>query len=569
MAMIFSLFIAFIVTPWASKRLIGNKPIKHEEHHDGPLSRLFKRVMGWIIERPRNSIIVGTVVMVLLLASFSLVGTKHVKVKMLPFDNKSEFQVLIDTAPGTTLKETEKLAREISAKLYTYKEVSNIQAYVGTAAPFNFSGMVKHSFMRSSSFKADLQVNLLSKHERSIQSHPLVTQIRDEMMKEFGDRKGVKIKFLEIPPGPPVLSTLLGEVYHPDAQTEKEATLKLAQIYKETAGVVETDTIYDPSQVRTLYNFEREKGMVHGVPQKFASATVLMAMGDLNLFPIHMDNEEEAVFIRLTLDERVKQSDEKLLSLLVPSMEGDKIPLNKLIKIQKEESGTAIYHKDLKKVSYVMAEVAGAEESPFYAIQNMSGKLKDFEVTYTSVPSVITKPVLKWDGEMDITIEVFRDMGIAFLIAIVFILIIVIGWYNSFVLPLIIIVPIPLTLIGIIPGHWMVGAFFTATSMIGFIAGAGITVRNSIILVDFIEMKRAEGLSAKDAVIESTIVRFRPILLTALAVLVAGVVILFDPIFQGLAISLMAGSIISALLSIPLVPVLYYWLRKDKNAIAR
>lgn len=569
MAMIFSLFIAFIVTPWASKRLIGKNVKVHEEHHDGFFSKMFRKIMSWIVERPRNSIMVGVVVFIMLLGSMSLVGTKHVKVKMLPFDNKSEFQVLIDMPPGSTLKDTEKLAREMSTKLYSYKEVKDIQAYVGTAAPFNFSGMVKHTFMRANSYRADLQVNLLSKHERDIQSHPLVTQIREEIMKEFGSRPGLEIRFLEIPPGPPVMSTLLGEIYHPDAKTEEEATKKLAEIYRSINGVVETDTTYDQPQSKVFYDFDRERGMVHGVPQKYAAATMLMGLGDLNLFPLHIDNEEESVFMRLTLSDNVKKSDAALLSLLVPSMEGDKLPLSKVFKVEKRESENPIYHKDLKKVSYVMAEVAGAEESPFYAIQKMSDKLTDYEVTYTHVPHSITKPVLKWDGEMDITIEVFRDMGIAFLIAVIFILIIVIGWYNSFILPLIIIVPIPLTLIGIIPGHWMVGAFFTATSMIGFIAGAGITVRNSIILVDFIEMKRAEGLSAKDAVIESTIVRFRPILLTALAVLVAGVVILFDPIFQGLAISLMAGSIISALLSIPLVPVLYYWLRKDKQTVQR
>jgi len=569
MAMIFSLFIAFIVTPWSSKKLVGKNIKVHEEHHDGFFSSLFRRVMSWMVAKPKNSIMVGVGVVVLLLMSVSLIGIKQVKVKMLPFDNKSEFQVFIDMPPGATLNETEDFAKKISNKLFTYKEVKDTQVYVGTAAPFNFSGMVKHSFMRQNSYRADIQVNLLPKHDRDVQSHPLVTQIRKDIMQEFGAIPGIKIKFLEIPPGPPVLSTLLGEVYHPDAKAEEVATQKLASVYRETKGVVETDTTYEPPQSKVYYNFQRERGMLHGIPQKYATATVLMALGDLNLFPIHIENEEESVFMRMSLDDSVKKSDEKLFSLLVPSLEGDKIPLDKVFDAEKRVSENPIYHKDLKKVSYVMAEVAGEEESPFYAIQNMDGRLNDFEITYSKVPDIITKPVLKWDGEMDITIEVFKDMGFAFLIAVIFIIIIVIGWYNSFILPLIIIVPIPLTLIGIIPGHWMVGAFFTATSMIGFIAGAGITVRNSIILVDFIEMKRADGLSAKDAVIESTIVRFRPILLTALAVLVAGAVILFDPIFQGLAISLMAGSIISALLSIPLVPVLYYWLRKDMPLVER
>ncbi|MBF0298272.1 MAG: efflux RND transporter permease subunit [Oligoflexia bacterium] len=578
LAMIFSLFIAFIISPWAGKRII--KEGAHLNHnHDSSssnkggilsrlLSRLLRSVMTWTISKKSNSIIVAVIVILMLSGSISLVVTKLVKVKMLPFDNKSEFQILVDLPPGTNLNQTKEFMKEMSGTLYNYPEVKNVQTYIGTAAPFNFSGMVKHSFMRSSSYKADIQVNLTDKHLRKIQSHELVNKIRSDLAKKYESLKDVKIKLLEIPPGPPVMSTLLAEIYHSDKGEQQKATADLAQIYKNTDGVVETDTSIEPTQKKILYDFNRSKGMLHGVPQNYATSTVLMALADLNLFQMHIANEEEPVFMRMDLRDQTKSSDEKILGLLVPSVEGDKVPLKKLMDIKKVSTETPIYHKNLKTVSYVMAEVAGIEESPFYAILKMQDQLKGkFNVTYANpnnVPNDSELPILKWDGEMDITLEVFRDLGIAFFIAIILIMILVIGWYNSFTLPFVIILPIPLTLIGILPGHYFMNSFFTATSMIGFIAGAGITVRNSIILVDFIEMKRQAGSSCMDAVIDSTIVRFRPIILTAMAVLVAGFVIIFDPIFQGLAISLMSGAIVSAILSIPLVPILYYWVTKNK-----
>ncbi|MBF0206434.1 MAG: efflux RND transporter permease subunit [Oligoflexia bacterium] len=588
LAMLFSLFIAFIISPWAGKRIIkeSSRGGHHNDHDDtdgtteisdasstrkdGIFARTLRGAMSWTISKKINSIIVAIVVILMLSASFSLVTSKLVKVKMLPFDNKSEFQILVDLHPGTNLDQTKAFMREMIGMLYNYPEVKNVQTYIGTAAPYNFSGMVKHSFMRSSSYRADIQVNLLDKNLRKIQSHELVNKVRSDLNKKYSSLKDVKIKLLEIPPGPPVLSTLLAEIYYPDKELQKKATIDLAEIYRNTGGVVETDTTIEVPQKKILYDFNRSKGMVHGVPQSYATSTVLMALADLNIFQMHLANEEEPVFMRMSLRDQIKSSDEKILSLTVPSVDGDKVPLKKVMDIQNTSTISPIYHKNLKTVSYVMAEVAGEEESPFYAILKMQDKLPaKFNVTYTDIPSTSKLPTLKWDGEMDITLEVFRDLGVAFCIALILIMILVIGWYNSFTLPLIIILPIPLTLIGILPGHYLMNSFFTATSMIGFIAGAGITVRNSIILVDFIEMKRSDGSSCMDAVIDSTIIRFRPILLTAMAVLVAGFVIIFDPIFQGLAISLMAGSIVSALLSIPLVPVLYYWIAKNKTFVVR
>ncbi len=576
LAMLFSLLIAFIVTPWAAKRLIKISSKDEAAHsHDvvddkSYIARFFRAFIGGMINKKKNSLIVFASTLVLFMGSIYLVLDKKVKVKMLPFDNKSEFQVLVDFVPGTTLEETKNKMKEMVEFLYHYSDVKNIQTYIGTAAPFNFSGMVKHTFMRQGAFRADLQVNLLDKHDRKMQGHEFVKMVRIDLNKKFGEQvnPGIKIKLLEIPPGPPVMSTLLGEVYHSDENVQRETTKVIENIYKQGSGIVEVDTSYETPQQKMSYTFDREAGAVHGIPQLFATSTLAMALGNFDIYQLHTGTKDEPVFIKMMLPNDYKKSDEKLMSMLVPSMEGDKIPLKQIMKSSVETSQNPIMHKDLKRVSYVMAEVAGEEESPVYAIFGIEDKIKEqkIDVVYTDkFDESHERPILKWDGEMDITLEVFKDLGIAFFIAVILIMILVIGQYNSFITPLIIVLPIPITLIGIIPGHLIMNSFFTATSMIGFIAGAGITVRNSIILVDFINQRITEGSDLKNAVIESTIVRFRPILLTALAVVVAALVILFDPIFQGLAISLMFGAIISSLLSIPLVPVLYYWFNYNKH----
>jgi len=566
MAMLFSLVIAFIVTPWAAKRLIKFDHSSHQKKVS-LLDRILTSFMSWAIKRKQNTAIIFVAVFSLLLLSIGLIITKQVKVKMLPFDNKSEMQVLIDLPAGSTLEETKKVSIDLTNFLLKYKEVKNIQSYMGTAAPFNFSGMVKHTFLRRQSFRADLQINLFNKDERKIQSHDLVRLMREDVTKNFPLADNIKIKFLEIPPGPPVLSTVLAEIYSPNKVIEEETLLKIKEIFKKTEGVVEIDTSYDDLQPKNSYVFNREQGKVLGVPEGWANATLWMAMGDINIFSLHRDTEEETVFMRMDFPQDVKRSDDQLLSLLVPSLEGDKISLKHLIDVKQEKTSNSIYHKDLQRVAYVMSELSGSEESPIYGIWKINKELEKASIPFSySSPdrhSYSKGPMLKWDGEMEITLEVFKDLGISFVIAIILIMVLIIAWYDSFLIPVIIVLPIPLTLIGIIPGHLIFNSFFTATSMIGFIAGAGITVRNSIILVDFIEESRREGVNCADAAINSTIVRFRPILLTALAVIVAAFVILFDPIFQGLAISLMTGALVSSFLSIPLVPILYYWFKRS------
>jgi len=563
-AMVFSMLIAFIISPWAAKRLIKEDLYKHDETKTNFVIEFLKKNISWMIERKKNTIIAMSVVGFVLLASISLIFFKAVKVKMLPFDNKSEFQILVDMEPGTNIEETKIFAENIVKRLNNHKEIKNVQVYIGTAAPFSFSGMVKHTFLRKGSYIADIQVNLLDKNDRKIQSHEFVSNIRREIQKEFGNTKGLKLKFLEVPPGPPVMSTMLAEVYHPNEEQQYKYLKQVEAVYKSTDSIVDLDTSIPPKQKEIFYNFDRKKGAIYGIPESYATNTMMMALGKLDMFSVDKSQEEEPVFMRMSLSEEDKKSDKAIMSLLVPSVEGDKLPIKDVMNIEERTTRDPVLHKDLQRVMYVMAEVSGKEESPIYAIEKMEDKLKDFKILYSAQPSIVDRPILKWDGEMDITVEVFRDLGIAFFIAIVLIMILVIGWYNSFVIPLIIMLPIPLSLIGIIPGHIIFNAFFTATSMIGFIAMAGITVRNSILLVDFIEQKRFYGADCKSAVIEAAVVRFRPILLTALAIIVAAVVILFDPIFQGLAISLMMGSIAAALLSIPTVPVLYYWFRRNQ-----
>ncbi len=579
-AMIFSMFIAFIVSPWAANRFISDKDIeKHnvenekKSNKDNFITKYLRIFMNWMLIDKKNTYKTITAVGLVLLLSLLMIGFKAVKVKMLPFDNKSEFQVLIDMPPGTTIDETKDFTASLVKLLYKQKEVKDVQLYIGTAAPFSFSGMVKHTFLRKASYMADIQVNLLDKNKRSIQSHELVNKVREDLNKFVeSDAKysenlksgRLKLKFLEIPPGPPVLSTTLAEVYHPDEKTQYELLKKVEDVYKSTDGVVDVETTLTPKQEKLFYSFDRARGSTYGIPESYATNTVMMALGNLDMFSMKMPAEEEPVFMRMSLAESDKKNDSNIMSLLVPSLEGDKIPLSSIMKVQNQKTENPILHKDLQRVMYVMSELSGKEESPIYAIKKMEKKLKDFKILYAASPSIIDGPILKWDGEMDITVEVFRDLGIAFAISIVLILALLIGWYNSFITPFIIMIPVPLSLIGIVFGHWVMGAFFTATSMIGFIAMAGITVRNSILLVDFIEQKRFSGVECKEAVVEAAVVRFRPILLTAMAVIVAAVVILFDPIFQGLAISLMMGSIAAAMLSIPLVPILYYWIRREK-----
>lgn len=568
-AMLLSLLIAFIISPWLSYIVL--KGTKHDDRGEkenkilGKLNRVYEKNLRGLLENEKKRTLFLGLVMLLLGAAFILVPLKLVTMKMLPFDNKSELQVIIDMPEGTTLEKSAALSKEIGEHLKTVPEVTNYQVYAGTAAPFNFNGLVRHYFMRSGSNVADIQVNFVPKDKRKAQSHEIAKRLRPEI-KKIGDKYNARIKVVEIPPGPPVLSTLVAEVYGPDSNRQVDIAKQIKGIFENTKGVVDVDWYVEDDQKKLLFDVDKEKAAYNGIDTEKVAQTLHMVLNGASAGLAHIEKDKEPVELHLRTPISQRASINDLMEVTVPSQSGIQIPLAELIKVREGIEDKTIYRKNLKRVVYVTGEVAGTEESPVYAILNMKEKIKRLKLPegyelkqYSAVqPWLEDRYSMKWDGEWHITYEVFRDLGIAFAAVMILIYVMVVGWFKSFMIPLVIMAPIPLSLVGILPGHAIMGAFFTATSMIGFIAGAGIVVRNSIILVDFIELKLSEGVPLKEAVVQAGIIRFRPMLLTAAAVVVGSSVILFDPIFQGMAISLMAGEVAATLLSRTMVPVLYY-----------
>jgi multidrug efflux pump subunit AcrB len=565
-AMLFSMAVAFVITPWAALHLLGRGRGEEQEEKEGKATRLYREIMGHLIHdrKWRGVFLIG--VCLLLLASAALVYTKLVTVKMLPFDNKSEFQVVIDMPEGTPLEQTAKVSRAIGEHVGKTAEVTDYQLYIGTAAPFNFNGLVRHYYLRRGANVADVQVNLLPKGERSRQSHEIAKSVRPGIQ-AIAARFGARIKVAEVPPGPPVLQTLVAEIYGPDYGGQIQLAEKIRKLFETTPGVVDTDWYVEAGQKKIRFVVDREKAAYNGISAEQVTSSLKTALEGSEAGLAHMSREKEDVqiFLQLPRAQRSDIVDLQNLKLVGPS--GHSVPLGELTRAIATEQGPNIYRKNLQRVVYVTGDVAGREESPIYAILRIDDELPDV-VTPSGrkgVPTLMTHQpfstadyAMKWDGEWQVTYEVFRDLGLAFGAVLILIYILVVAWFQSFKTPLTIMAPIPLSLVGILPAHWLLGAFFTATSMIGFIAGAGIVVRNSIILIDFVELRRKEGMALADAVIDAGAVRFRPMLLTASAVVVGSAVILFDPIFQGLAISLMAGEVASLLLSRMTVPILYY-----------
>ncbi len=580
-AMIFSALVAFIVVPWTTLRVFANPTQAAHDHGEDALSRLYRRFMYPLIHYPRRGTAFMTAtVLALVVMVVGLAGFRLVILKMLPYDNKSEVQVVLNMPEGTTLEQTARVTREMGQYLATVPEVIHYQSYVGTASPYNFNGLVRHYFLRSGPNIADLQVNFLPKGDRHRQSHEIAKAIRPQL-KAIADQYGARIQVAEIPPGPPVLQTLVTEIYGPDYNGQIELAKKLRQTYQQSPGVVDVDWYVEAPQTDYRLIVDREKAALNGISPTQISEALQMALSGQTVGLLHDENAREDVGINLRFTQASRTSLDDLKSIKLKGASGNLVPLSALVNPESAIADYSIYHKNLQPVVYVMGDVSGKVESAVYAMLNLQPQIDKLvpangttvETYLTEQPPTTETYAIKWDGEWQVTYEVFRDLGIAFAVVLVLIYALVVGWFQSFITPLVIMVAIPFSLIGIMPAHWLMGSFFTATSMIGFIAGAGIVVRNSIILVDFIELRLKEGMPLEEAVIDAGAVRFRPMLLTAAAVIVGSAIILSDPIFQGLAISLMAGEVASLLLSRSAVPILYYkvWRHrkgKQKNANA-
>ncbi|MCX8027360.1 MAG: efflux RND transporter permease subunit [Thermodesulfovibrionales bacterium] len=574
-AMLFSLLVAFIVSPWLSYIVLKNVKghASDEQEEGGFMKKVYTKTLGPLIESRFKRLLAIGVVGLLLLITITMIPLKLVKVKMLPFDNKSELQVIIDMPEGRTLEETAQLTRELGDFLKTVPEVSDYQMYVGTAGPFNFNGLVRHYFLRSGSNVADIQVNLVAKGERKEQSHDIAKRIRPPLQ-QIGLKYGANIKIAEIPPGPPVLSTLVAEIYGPELNRQIEIAREIKKVFTQTDGVVDVDWYVEDDQRKLQFVIDRQKVGLHKIDVANITNTLRTIIAGMPVGLVHFEDEKEPVEILLRAPIDQRSYIETIKSLTLTSQDGTRVPLRELVSIRQGIEEKTIYRKNLKRVVYVIGDVAGVEESPVYAILKMKSAIQDLKLKegyelkqYNAIqPWLEDRYAMKWDGEWHITIEVFRDLGVAFAAVLVIIYILVVAWFRSFITPIVIMAPIPLTLVGILPGHWVFDAFFTATSMIGFIALSGIIVRNSILLVDFVEMQWRQTNDLKDAIIMAGAVRFRPIVLTAAAVVVGSFVMLFDPIFQGLAISMMFGAVAATLLTLIAVPLLYYEFFRNKES---
>ncbi len=584
-AMVFSLLVALTISPWLAIRLLkpkqhwredidgdgtlGGEGVEEYNLHETPIYKTYNKLVRPLVETPAKGIIALAVVFLLTIASTFLFVTRTVQVKMLPFDNKSEFQVIVDTPEGTTLETTTQLAREIGDYLSTQPEVTDYQIYSGTAAPVNFSGLVRHYMMRQGPNVADIQVNLVDKEKRADQSHALAKRVRIPI-KELADRYGASVKVVEVPPGPPVMSTMVAEVYGPTFEGRIEAARKIKEVFENTPGVVDIDWFVEDDQTRYKFVVDTDRAAVRGVSTQQVSMTLGVALNGHNGGLMHSDSSAEPVPINVRLPIADRSSTESLRDLYIYSQNGSLIPLSDVVSVEETVNHKSRHRRNLKSVIYVTADVAGELESPVYAIMDMKKEIAKLvmpdgtEIKQLSTVQPLTEEeyAMKWDGEWHITYEVFRDLGISFAIVLVIIYLLIVGMFQNFTVPLLMMIPIPLTLLGIIPGHLMFGAFFTATSMIGVIALAGIMVRNSVLLIDFIESRLKDGLELKEAVIEAGAVRFLPIALTAGTVITGSFVMVFDPIFEGLAISLMMGSLLSTVLTVVVIPLSYYLYKK-------
>ena len=579
-AMMLSLVVALTLTPYLGYIFLREKDKRSDKHNeekphrleDSKIYKVYHAFINPLLETRWKRWTFMASVVVVLLASMALFYTKTVAVKMLPFDNKNEFQVVIDMPEGTPLEKTQAVALDISQYVSTQSLVENYQLYIGTSAPISFNGLVRHYDLRRGNNVADIQVNLVDKGKRKKQSHEIAKDMRGPIQ-QIARKYNANAKLVEVPPGPPVLSTLVAEIYGPDYQEQIKIADQVRTMMENTADVVDTDWMVEADQPEYRIEIDKEKAMQLGVAAAQVTATFNAALSGMIAGHIYQPASYNKTAINLQLSDADKSSMDEVLNLKVIGMQGNAVPLKDIVTIEKQVRQKSIYRKNQKEVVYVVADMAGRLESPSYAIASISDSLNKIKLPagytiseeYTQQPELEDNFSLKWDGEWQITYEVFRDLGIAFLVVIIIIYILIVGWFQNFTVPLVMLAAIPLSLVGIVLGHWMMGAYFTATSMIGFIALAGVMVRNSILLIDFINIRLKENVPLKQAIIEAGAVRTTPILLTAGAVALGAVIILFDPIFQGLAISLMGGTITSTFLTLLAVPLLYYKMMRNKT----
>ena len=578
MGMLISLAVAFVITPWMARLWLKKEP-SHHEGLSGKLRPGFEKVFRPLLDAKhgvKNRFKLGLGVFGLIALSMLLPVLGLVQLKMLPFDNKPEFQVVVDMPAGTALEQTSAVLHELGAYLGTVPEVTNYQAYVGTAAPINFNGLVRQYYLRSGGDLGELVVNLQDKHDRSEQSHQIATRLRPELQK-IGARYGANIKVVEVPPGPPVLSPIVAEIYGPDDAVRTQVAKQVRAVFSQTENIVDVDDSAPASSPRLLLTVDRRKASLLGVPQQSIVATLRAGLSGEEVTYLHNQNKyPDPVTLQLPADQQ--GSLDRLLQMTVRNAMGQSVPVGELVNVSDTVREQPIYHKDLLPVNFVVADMAGKIDSPLYGMFGMRGdvlkitapdgsQLKDYFIqqpddTYRGYS-------LKWDGEWQITYETFRDMGLAYAVGLILIYLLVVAQFGSYLTPLIIMAPIPLTIIGVMPGHALLHAQYTATSMIGMIALAGIIVRNSILLVDFIRLQTEKGMPFKQAIVDSAVTRAQPIMLTGLAAMMGAFFILDDPIFNGLAISLIFGILISTILTLVVIPLLYYVAYRKKYEISR
>ncbi len=567
LGMLISLLVALVITPWLAARLL-RPGAQHEEHGEGRLQRILERIMQPFLRgrsgRTARWLLAGSLVM-LILASVSLAAARLVVLKMLPFDNKSELQVVLDMPEGASLEQTTALLAAMGRYLATVPEVTDYQVYAGTAGPISFNGLIRQYDLRRAANLGDIQVNLVDKHDRARKSHDIARAIRAPLQ-ELARPYAASVKIVELPPGPPVLSPLVAEVYGPDYPGQLAAAGELRTVFEATPDIVDIDDSVEASAPQWIVHVDRARAARQGIRQQTIDTAIATALGGSDSSYLHREDAKYAIPVRLQLPVSERAGAAALLALRVRAADGVLVPLSELVTIEQATREQSIYHKDLLPVVYVTGDMAGKLDSPLYGMRRIITRLAGTGLPGAPAPGqfLVNAPdspyryAVKWDGEWQTTFETFRDMGIAYTVGLLLIYLLVVAQFRSYLVPLIIMIPIPLTVIGVMPGHALLGAQFTATSMIGMIALAGIIVRNSILLVDFINEEVRAGIPFEKAVIGAAVARTKPIVLTALAAILGGFFILDDPIFNGLAIALIFGLLVSTLLTLVVIPVMYY-----------